>query len=502
MAPVEGGSIMQAASVASEAGAPKLKRELGQGMSTALVIGNMVGSGVFLLPASLAGVVLVSGSGSLLAWVLGGIVAMLLASVFANLGRAYPKTGGPYAYSRRAFGDFVGFQMAWGYWIAAWVGNAAITVAFVAYLSVFWSDLATNNLLAALVGIATIWLLTMVNVLGVRQGGIVQVVTTVLKFIPLAIIAIVGLFFMKAANFQPVAPNGWGFDAGVLGGITAAAALTLWAFIGLESATVPAEEVKDPKRTIPRASILGTGLTTIVYILATVAIVGIIPAARLAESASPFAAAAGEIFGGSWGKIVALVALASTFGALNGWILIQGRIPMAAARDGLFPKVFGNLTPKGRTPWVGIAVSSVLITGLMLLNYNKGLVDQFTFIIYLATLTTLIPYAFSAAAQVYLLFTDREQFEGRRLARDAIVGLVAFAFTFWAIYGSGLELIGQGYLLLLSGVPVYLYLKWRQGRGPLEAARVSKEAWQRNDEQLAAMGFDPPSGELQKTSGS
>ena len=461
----------------SQPGSVQLKRELGTGTSTALVIGNMVGSGVFLLPASLAGVVLISGSGSLLAWLLGGMAAMLLALVFANLGRAYPKTGGPYAYSRRAFGDFIGFWMAWGYWIAAWVGNAAITVAFVGYASVFWPELGTNNLLAALVGIAVVWLLTAVNVLGVRQGGMVQLVTTILKFVPLAVIGIIGLFFIDGGNFTPVAPNGWGPGDGVLGGITAAAALTLWAFIGLESATVPAEEVKDPERTIPRASILGTGVTTIVYILATIAIVGIIPVSQLAESTSPFADAAGEIFGGNWGKVIALVAMISTFGALNGWILIQGRIPMAAARDGLFPKVFANLTHRGRTPWVGLVASSALITGLMLMNYSKGLVEQFTFIIYLATLTTLVPYAFSAAAQVYLLFTDRERFEGRRLTRDSIVALVAFAFSFWAIYGAGLEYVGQGYLLLLAGVPVYLFLKWRQSRTttPLPAVVVPPE---------------------------
>lgn len=473
---------------ATTSGQPELKRELGSAKSTALVIGNMVGSGIFLLPASLAGVVLVSGSGSLLAWVLGGAVAMLLALVFANLGRAYPKTGGPYAYSRRAFGDFVGFQMAWGYWIAAWVGNAAITVAFVAYLSVFWPELATNNVLAALVGLSVIWLLTGVNILGVRQSGTLQVVTTILKFIPLAVIGIIGLFFMKAENFTPVAPNGWGFDAGVLGGITAAAALTLWAFIGLESATVPAEEVKNPERTIPRASILGTGLTTIVYILATIAIVGIIPAARLAESASPFAAAASQIFGGSWGKVVALIALASTFGALNGWILIQGRIPMAAARDGLFPKMFGKLTARGRTPWVGLVASSVFITGLMALNYSKGLVEQFTFIIYLATLTTLIPYAFSAAAQIVLLFTDRARFEGRRLARDAIVAAVAFAFSFWAIYGSGMELVGQGYMLLLAGVPVYLYVKWRRATGGPRRTQIPQSTSESPQRQPVSVG--------------
>jgi len=259
---------------------PKLKRELGLGMATALVIGNMIGSGVFLLPAALAGVALVSGSSSLLAWALTGAGAMLLAGVFATLGRAYPRTGGPYVYARRAFGEFIGFQTAWGYWIAAWVGNAAIATAFVGYLTVFYPSLGTNHLAAALVAIGAIWFLTFVNALGVRQGGMVQVATTVLKFVPLALIGIIGLFFMHASHFTPFAPAGLGTGNGMLGGITAAMALTLWAFIGLESATVPAEEVKDPQRNIPRATIYGTLVTTLVYILATVAVMGVIPPGR------------------------------------------------------------------------------------------------------------------------------------------------------------------------------------------------------------------------------
>src|SRR5688500_11881013 len=154
--------------VLTEAGAPrpKLKRTMGLWMATALVVGNMVGSGIFLLPASLAEA---AGPVSILGWVFTGAGAILLAMVFANLGRAFPKTGGPYAYSRRAFGDFIGFQTAWGYWIAAWVGNAAITYAFVSYLGVFWTDLQTNNVLAAMVGIATVWILTGINIAGVRQ---------------------------------------------------------------------------------------------------------------------------------------------------------------------------------------------------------------------------------------------------------------------------------------------------------------------------------------------
>jgi basic amino acid/polyamine antiporter, APA family len=453
-----------AATGSGATGRPALKRSMGLWMATALVIGNMIGSGVFLLPASMAGVANTHGSSSILAWAFTGIGAMLLALVFANLGRAFPRTGGPYAYARKGFGDFIGFWTAWGYWIAVWAGNAAIAVAFVGHLSVFWPTLGTNSLLAALVAIGAIWLLTFVNILGAREGGAVQVVTTVLKFVPLAVIGIVGVFFIKGSNFGPWAPNGLGTGKGALGGITAAAALTLWAFIGLESATVPAEEVKDPERTIPRSTILGTVVTTIVYVLATVAIMGIIPAGTLASSASPFADAAGKIFGGSWDKVIALVAMVSAFGALNGWILLQGRVPLAAARDGLFPKPFAKVHGKRGTPVFGLVVSSVLVTGLMLMNYTKSLVDQFTFIILLATLTTLVPYAFAAVAEVILFFTERERFSGRKFARDTVIALLAFGYSVWAIVGSGNDIIAKGFVLLLAGMPIYVYLKWRQSK--------------------------------------
>src|SRR5207344_47784 len=183
----------------ARAGRPKLKRSLGLSMATALVIGNMVGSGVFGLPSALASV----GPISLFAWVITGAGAILLALVFANLGRAYPETGGPYAYARRAFGDFAGFWTAWGYWIAAWAGNAAIAVIFVSYASVFWPSLATNNLLAFALALSVIWLLTLVNTWGARESGVVQVVTTVLKFFPLLLIGVIGLFSMHSGNFTP-----------------------------------------------------------------------------------------------------------------------------------------------------------------------------------------------------------------------------------------------------------------------------------------------------------
>lgn len=440
---------------AGSAEGPRLKRSMGLWMATALVIGNMVGSGIFLLPASLAGA---AGPISIFGWIFTGIGAMLLALVFARLGRAMPRTGGPYAYARRAFGDFIGFQTAWGYWIAAWAGNAAIAVAFVGYLAVFWGELGTNNLLAALVGIGVIWLLTFVNILGTRQSGAVQVATTVLKFVPLAIIGVIGIFFIESDNLQPFAPHGtWS-------AISAAAPLTLWAFIGLESATVAAGEVKDPERNIPRATIYGTLAATVVYILGTIAVMGVIPTDVLANSTSPFADAAGVMFGGSWDKVIALVALASTFGALNGWILLQGRVPLAAAEDGLFPEQFAKVNGERRTPVFGLVVSSVLVSGLMLMNYTKGLVDAFTFIILLATLTTLVPYAYSAAAQAHLYFTEREIFERGKFVRDTVIAALAFAYSVWAITGSGKDIIAKGFILLLAGIPVYVLMKWWQAK--------------------------------------
>ena len=435
---------------------PKLKRSMGLWMATALVVGNMIGSGVFLLPASLADT---AGPVSMLGWVFTGAGAILLALVFANLGRALPRTGGPYAYAKRAFGDFVGFQTAWGYWIAAWAGNAAIAVAFVGYLAVFWPQVGTEHLLGALVGIGVIWLVTAINILGVRETGRVQLVTTVLKFVPLAVIGIVGLFFIDGGNYEPFAPHGTS-----IGLLSSTAALTLWAFIGLESATVPAEEVKDPERTIPRATILGTVLATVVYIVATVSIMGIIPTGELAASTSPFADAAGQVFGGGWDKVIALVALVSTFGALNGWILIQGRVPLAAAEDGMFPAPFARVHGTRKTPVFGLVVSSVLVTALMLMNYTKGLVDAFTFVILLATLTTLVPYAFSAAAQAWLWLVEPDEFNPKHLVRDVVVAALAFAYSVWAIAGAGDDIVTKGFVLLLAGIPVYIGMRWWQQR--------------------------------------
>ena len=440
-------------------GAPaqrSLKRELGLGMATALVIGNMVGSGIFLLPSSLAAT---AGPVSIVAWVLTGIGAMMLALVFARLGGAYPKTGGPYVYVRKAFGDFMGFTTGWSYWINAWVGNGAIAIAFAGYLAVFWSR-ASTYWVATLIAIVLVWVLTLVNVAGVRAAGQVQLVTTIIKFVPLLVIGIVGLFFMHSSNFHPFTLT-HGFDWG----ISSAALLTLWAFIGLESATVPAEEVKDPEKTIPRATIIGTGATTVVYLISSIALFGMIATPVLAKSTSPFADGANVIFGGTaGGKFIAIVAMVSIFGVLNGWILLQGRVPLAQAQDGLFPKQFAQVDEKRKTPVFGIVVSSVLITILLCLNFQQkgSVVNLFTDIIIIATLTALIPYAFSASAEMYLFIVDRKSFSGVNFTRSTVIAMLALAYSCWAIWGAGYKPVAEGLMLLFAGIPVFLWVKWRE----------------------------------------
>jgi APA family basic amino acid/polyamine antiporter len=437
---------------------PKLKRELGLSMATALVIGNMVGSGVFLLPSTLARQ---AGPVSILAWVFTGLGAMLLALVFARLGKAYPKTGGPYVYVQKAFGDFMGFWTAWSYWINAWVGNAAIAIAFAGYLAVFWPR-GSTYWVATLLAIGLVWLATLVNILGVRQAGWVQLVTTIVKFVPLVLIGVVGLFFMHTENFTPLTLS-HGFDWG----ISSAALLTLFAFIGLESATVPAEEVKDPEKTIPRATIIGTAATTLVYLISTVALFGMIASSTLANSTSPFADGANAIFGGTWGgKAIAVVAMFSIFGVLNGWILLQGRVPLGAAQDGLFPRQFAKVDKKRATPVFGTVVSSLLITALLAVNFQQkgGIVSLFTDVIIIATLTALIPYAFASAAQIYLFIVDRQSFSGVHLARSTVIALLAFGYSSWAIWGAGFKPVTEGFMLLLAGIPVYLWVKWQQFR--------------------------------------
>lgn len=427
------------------------RAKMGLVQATALVFGNMVGSGVFLLPASLAAY----GYYGLGGWLLTGAGALVLALVFAGLGAHLPTAGGPYAYSRLAFGDLAGFLVAWGYWIALWSGNAAIAVAFVGALSAVVPWIGEASWHAAAVAIGAIWTLTAVNAFGVRSAGAVQVVTSVLKMLPLLAVAFFGLQYFDLGALP--APT---LDLPPLTALGATAALTLWAFLGLESATVPAESVEDPKRTIPRATVLGTSAAAVLYVIATLAIFAVVPQAELASSSAPFALAADRLWGAGAAALVAVGAAISAFGTLNGWILLQAQLPMAAARDGLFPSFFARRNSRG-VPAGGLVAGSVLQTVMIGLNYTEGLVAQFTFIILLATMATLVPYVFSSAGLLMLLVREPERFAGASRTALAAAGSLGFLYAVLAIAGSGAETVYWGFLLLLLGIPFYV---WQVGQ--------------------------------------
>ena len=423
-------------------------------MLTALVTGNIVGSGVYLLPAVLAAY----GTISILGWLFTAVGVVFLALVFARLSRLIPKAGGPYAYCREAYGDFIGFQVAYNYWVYIWVGNAAISVALVSYLSVFWPVLATHSLLAVLLALAVLWCLTGLNMFSMRWVGQFQVATTILKLLPLLLMGTAGLFFIHSHNlvghFNVSGQSNWH-------AIIAVSALTLWSFIGFESATVPAEHVKEPAKTIPRATLLGTSIAVVIYIASTIGVMGVMPLSVLAHSSAPYADAAGFVFGSWMGKIVAFSAVISCLGALNGWILLQGQMPMAAAEEALFPAIFAKKNHNG-LPWLGLIVSSVLVSALLLMRYGASLVDQFTFIILLATFSALIPYIYTSLAEIVLMVKNPAMRNNKRFSRVCLIGVLAFLFSFIAVIGAGKTVVFYGMLLFLSGIPFYLWMVWRR----------------------------------------
>ena len=416
---------------------------MGFWMAVSLVIGNMIGSGVFLLPASLAAF----GGLALPAWLITAGGAACLAFVFAYLASANPAAGGLYAYTRGAFGDLPGFLVAWGYWISAWSATAALAVAGVGYLDPFIPGIVRNPASAAALAVGMVWLFTLINSAGVRAAGSVQVVTTVLKILPLAVIGIGGVWFFNADAFAlPVTT-----PRETAASISAAATLTLWAFLGLESGTIPAGSIEDPGRTIPRATVIGTLLAGAIYIVSTVGVMSLVPAETLASTTAPFADAARTLFGDTAARLVALGAAISCFGALNGWVLVVGQLPMAVSRDGLFPKIFSRVSATG-APVPGMIIAAILTSTLIAMNASRGLVEVFTFIILLSTLATLVPYLFCSLA-TFLTAPER-------LTRGMkIVAAVAFTYALWAVYGAGQETVFWGFLLLMAGLPVFVMIR-------------------------------------------
>ena len=432
--------------------ATQKNEKLGLWTGTSLVIGNMVGSGVFLMPAALA----VYGGISIVGWIFSAIGAFILAIIYARLGTMMPAAnGGPYAYSREGMGNFAGFLAGWGYLISTWCTNAALAVALVGALSTFIPAIASNNSIAIISGLTAIWFLTWINTRGIVASGKMQLISTILKLIPLLLVSVAGLFFIDFDNFFPFNISGMSdFYA-----IMATATLTFFAFQGIECATIPSTSIENPEKNIARATLFGTAITTFIYMLSSVSLMGLIPAEKLSKSVTPFADAATIIFGSGSEYWIGAGVVIAAFGALNGFILVQGQVGEALSRDRLFPTIFSKQNKHG-VPFWGLIIGSCIVSMIMVMNYTKSLANQFKFLILLSTVTVLVPYLFSAAS--YIIIKIKNSACRAAWIPSALLASVSFFYSIWAIAGAGEESVYWGFLMLMAGIPIYVWMEIRQ----------------------------------------
>ena len=412
-----------------------LLRDLTLFGTVALVSGNMLGTSLYTLPASVASV---AGPIGIVSWVITATGFLLLALLYAELGPRYPRTGGPYVFAREAFGEFAGFQTVWMYWLSAVVGNAAIVTGAIGYAVAFSPRLAESHLLQFVLAQGVVWLLCLINI------------------IPLVLLSL-ALFKLNPANFHPFHPKGTWTP------VAAGSALMVWAYAGIESATVPAEEMQAPQRTIRLGTLLGYGLATMIFLLSAVAVIGALPNDVIASSARPLELAVRETLGGFPAILVSMAAIGASIGVLNGWILMAGRIPFSAAQDGLFFSAFARVHPRFGTPYVALIGGCVITSAMLTLYFIPGstLLGVFNFTVLLANLGTLFPYLYNSAAALMLARRDLHRFTIREQRKTSLLALVCFLFLVWTTWGVGAQIVFWGFLILLLGTPLYIWFKTR-----------------------------------------
>ncbi len=433
---------------------PSKQALLGFWPCLALVVGTLIGSGIYLLPAQLAPY----GWNALAGWLLTIGGALCIALIFARLSQALPSAAGPYAFVERAFGRLPAFAIAWSYWISVWVGNAAIAVAATSYLSLFFPVLAAQPAAGAAAACAIVWLLTVLNCVSLRAVGQLQLATAMLKLVPLLLVIGIAAVVLvaPAPGGRPELPPLTGLS---LGSVNEAAALALWAMLGIEAAAWASRNVRDPGRNVPRATLIGTLMVGLFYLLVSAAIIFLLPAAEVAASDAPIASFAERFLGSGVGLVIGLFAAVSVIGALNGLVLLQGELPLAMARDGAFPAWFATTSPSGR-PIRALVLSSLLTSLLIFANSSRTLGGLFTFMALLSTAAALVLYFTVAAAALEL---QRRNLVETRAGFLAVAGL-ASVYALWTFHGAGLEATGWALVLIAAGLPVYAFSRWRRTR--------------------------------------
>ena len=428
--------------------------------ATMLVAGNMIGTGLFLLPVNLASV----GGISIFGWIVATVGAAALGLVFAKLGELEPKEGGPYAYARDFLGPYVGFQTNYVYWFGNWIGNIAVAIAAVGYLAEMIPAISTPPA-SVFATAGVIWVLTFANILGPRVVGALETWTMSLALIPILAIAFLGWFWFSPETFQA----SWNVSGGSNAhAISRAASMALWAYMGIESAAVSAGVIENPKRNIPLATLIGLGVAAVIYILSSTVIMGIIPNAELRTSHAPFAEAARLAIGTPGMVIIAVCAVLKSVGSLGGWMLLVGQSSKAAADDGMFPKVFARLNRHG-VPGHGLVIVGVLMTIMLFATMSPTIAGQFSRIIDLAVILIVVPYIYSAVAVVKVVFDHK--LPARTFQTYKWIGIVAVVYCLWTVKGGDPKTVVNALIALLISVPLYPFFI-----RTMEAAKKRKQA--------------------------
>ncbi|TMJ20421.1 MAG: amino acid permease [Alphaproteobacteria bacterium] len=441
---------------------PQAGRALGFWLALALIVGNFIGSGIFLLPAQLAPY----GWNGFFGWVVTIAGALCLAYVFGRLARAMPLAPGPFAYVERAFGALPAFVVTWSYWISIIVGNAALGAAAVSYLSLFAPGLAGVPGAGALAAISIVWALTAANCVSVRAGGGIQTVTVLAKLVPLIVVIAVTLIIL-AEGRQDAAPALRGSDLS-LGSISAAATLTLWALLGVECASVAARNVRDPGRNIPRATMIGTLVVGLIYISVSSAVAMLLPQGEVAQSNAPIALFVSYYWSDGLALFVGLFAAVSCIGALNGFIMLQGEMPLLMARSGGFPAWFSRTTSDG-IPVRAHILSSLCTSLLLAANYSSSLAELFQFMILLSTSSTLVLYLACSLTALRLQQVRAIPFSGTL----ALIALLGAVYSVWTLAGAGKDALKWGAVLLVVGGAIYAIMRLTR---PSEPAATAPES--------------------------
>jgi arginine:agmatine antiporter len=432
------------------------RRKLGPALATVVVAGNMIGSGIFLLPATLASV----GSVTIVGWFIACLGALALALLFSRLARRKPMAGGPATYAFDAFGPFLGMQSSLWYWAACLIGNVAIATAASGYLAAFfgWSPDAR---MFALLTIFLLWFVTLVNLVSPRFVGQVDGLLLIAGLVPLVLVATAGWFWFDPAQFKA----SWNVSGqSVFFAVPNSLVLVFWAFTGLESASVAAAVVENPERNVPIATVSGVLIAAVIYMAASAAVFGLAPAAELAGSNAPFALVVAHMLGPAAMPLVAICGALKALGTLAGWVLMTAQVSRAAADHGLLPQMFAR-TRAGDTPVAGLLVAGAIGTVTIVLTMAPTLSQQFGYLIEASTIFALMTYLGACAAALRY-----------RVADERLLAIVGAVFCVFVIANSSVPVLIATGVCLAVFVLCYLPLSRRKYRLPDAAVRAGEDA--------------------------